>query len=67
MVENTTITSAGSARPMRPMTCKIKAPGSVSPVTSVAINPSRYIQEDTRKYPHHVFQKAAVVLRAKRA
>ena len=67
MLEKITMTRAGSASPMRPITCRIRAAGSLAPVASVAINPSRYIQEEIRKYPHQVFQKAGADFLAKRA
>ena len=66
MVENTTRIRAGMARPIFPIISRIRIPGSVLPVTMVAINPIIYIHEDTIKYPHHVFQKADLVFFEKR-
>lgn len=49
IVENTTMISAGAASRAYPSFEESELPGLFSPVTSVAIRPSRYIQEETIK------------------
>ena len=58
--------SAGTARPIFPIVSRIRMPGAVEPVRSVAARPSTYIHEDMIKYPHQVFQNADAVLFEKR-